>query len=284
MVVEDDRRREHHAARRRRRRAPGTRRRWRRRPPAARAHCGGSSSDSEPPVARPRAAGGGDQRATQPLRPVRAGRCRRWGAVLDPDADHASRRTATRAARRRGDHADPQRLPGAHQRPTSAPPVAQLLGLGAARRPRTSSRPVQRDVERELGLARLVPRHVGASPTSSRSTARSRPGPLDRRCCTWRKRTVTVSTAPAPSTSTSDRCDERSLGSSAHDVLGHQHAPLPAHLVLRRAGAVGVEHVALVEHGVRDARALASDGRSPSSSRAAAVSVSSQPTRPCRPR
>jgi hypothetical protein len=37
----------------------------------------------------------------------------------------------------------------------------------------------------------------------------------------------------------------------AGDHVGrHQHAPLEADLVLGRGGAVGIEHVALVEHGV----------------------------------
>ena len=65
---------------------------------------------------------------------------------------------------------------------------------------------------------------------------------------------------------------------------GHQHAPLPAHLVLRRRGAVGVEHVALVEHRVGDRRARTRVGHRGSrhvrAPRASRSSASSQPTQP----
>ena len=53
----------------------------------------------------------------------------------------------------------------------------------------------------------------------------------------------------------------RSEGSRGDHVGGHQHAPLEAHLVLRRGGAVGVEHVALVEHRVGEPRAPRRSGQ-----------------------
>ena len=72
------------------------------------------------------------------------------------------------------------------------------------------------------------------------------------RCCTCRQRTRTCRTGVAPgSTMHSVRTDER----SETVALGYgrdEHAELPADLVLAGRGAVRVEHVALVEHGVGD--------------------------------
>ena len=131
----------------------------------ATAHCGGSSSDTNDASVDLEQQVAGDQRAAQPLRPVR--RLGRLGGPVRFSTRRVSSVTAYGdTGARRGRHPQRERLAGAHQ---------------PARRPRLSTsrsrrrdgkverrRLVERDLEDRLNLDGLVPRHVDGVAVSSR--------------------------------------------------------------------------------------------------------------------
>ena len=217
----------------------------------------------------------GHERATQPLRPVRRRFRGRSGAVLDA---HGEQRDGVRRHRLLdgGRHPQGERFAGPHQ-----PAAGDRLDRAAARdRQVERRRLVEGDVEDRLLLDRLVPRHedrvTGVEPFDSHAV-----GVLDRPVLDVqephgrphrRRLAVDHHRRPAP----------RPLGRVPLDRVGrHQHAPLPAHLVLRRARAVRVEHVPLVEHGVGDGARLRQRPRHERASRSSLATTSSQPTSPC---
>ena len=287
MVVQDDRRRQHHAD------LVG---RWPQHREDAVVHAGFRQrprplrrvqQGEEPPVLHLEQLVRGHERVPQPGGPVRAGGALRGGAVLDADGDHGDgvRRLGVLHP---GDHADPHRLPGPHQTAHDTALVAQLLGLGA---PVHLEGPVGRfgrHIERDLLFPGLVPRDVGRLADVQRAdrlegvTDPALHGALlhlEEPSDQAHRRLSAVDEHLAGVRRTLARVE-------CHDRLGHQHPPLPAHHVLRRAGPVGVEHVALVEHRVGHA-ARRLERRwcgHPSASSSRAVTVASQPTWPRRPR
>ena len=177
---------------------------------------------------------------------------RRESSAPGPGAHSEVTRTRPDTARARGT-----------ARPTT--PVAgqqapRIAALGAAE---TALRSVRRRGSREIGG-----RSISCSTASSHgthfapSTSSSSTGPIHcplatagraSAVCTCRHRTRTCSAARRPGSTTHSVRHRRALR-RRRARLGrrHQHAELPAHLVLPRRRPVRIQHVALVEHGVGD--------------------------------
>ncbi len=255
VVVEDDRRGEHHRVV-----AAGTEHREE---PVVRAGVGewprplgrigrreeASSVDAEQQVV-------GDQCAAQPGRPSRSapggragGRGRR--AVVDPHRQHPDgvRRVGAFDVAR-----DPEakRLPDPDQAAAhAAVRVAQLLDLPPAFHLEHDLAVVALDGHVVLARYRLVEggvRRVADVEAVHRVEAFAGP-PFDGAVLELEE--AHGDGEPAASVDEHLGAVGGGLGPVlGHDVGRHQHAPLEAHLVLHRLGAVGIEHVALVEHGV----------------------------------
>ena len=273
VVVEDDRRAQHHAGlvvrpRQHREDAVVLARRHESLRPLRRVEQGHErrAVDLEQHVA-------GDQRAAQPLRPVGRRHPASCGAVLDGQGQQGDGVRRHRPLDR-GGHAHGERS-------RRAP-----AGRRGRPRPRRPPAPTGR---------RSCPRRAGR-----RARARPRPPrPRARRRCPRRpacstRPAVVVLDRPVLHVQEPDggpqrggvavdddgRPAPRPLGLvESHGVGRHQHAPLPAHLVLRRARAVRVEHVPLVEHGVRDRAGL----RRARASRVRLARAAAPPPRPSRP-
>ena len=157
----------------------------------------------------------------------------------------------------------------------SAPPSKART----ARVPRPDlEEPERREVDGPVD--RLVPFHIelaadleaadagevrpSTSPPVQRASTTSGAGPAGTGCECRAREPV------PPRRGTRSGPTNRSEPSSSLNLAGHEHAELPAHLVLPRRRPVGVEHVALVEDGIGDRlrrrEAVASpDAHSPSS-------------------
>ncbi len=143
----------------------------------------------------------------------------------------------------------------------------------------------------ETGSTAIRSRSISCSTASSHATQRapststlsagSKPRPSGRatstwRCCTWRQRMRTDTVASPPgSTTTSVRIAERSRAIGLRAGRRDEHTELPSELVLAGRGAVRVQHVPLVEHGVGHGPRVATDR-----SGSVAGSTSRPPRRP----
>ena len=209
------------------------------------------------------------------------------GPVLDPDRDlrDGVRRLGVLHLR---DHSHLERDPGPDQPADHTVLVAELLGLRPALDLEVPVRGLGGHLDRELMLARLVPRDVRRVADVQRPRGFvAVPDPALDRALLHLEEPHGDPHRRGPAVDEHLAAVEGAFaGVEGDDVLGHQHAPLPAHLVLRGGGAVGVQHVALVEHRVGQAagarEAVGCRAHSPASSSSAAI-VSSQPTSPRRP-
>ena len=189
-------------------------------------------------------------------------------------AGTACGRSGRPSRRRRRRPARPPRRPGCQRR--SAPSSAAFRRVRTPRRTPTAAPRTRR------------PRPSSArdrSSTASSSTGSVRPSPTRRstaRCCSCRNPGAGSPTRPPSLPRSTRHWADRRVSSPMPRVGGPrraEHAELPAGLVLRRARAVRVEQVALVEHRVGDRAGLVRVFMSRLRRRAArAASARSRPT------
>ena len=216
------------------------------------------------------------------------------GTVVDAGTEHEQPRIRP-GPTRQGDAAV-QRPASAHQPADQLPVLAQLLDVlpaGAARRASDSPtrRPAVRSSKgRDLAGHRLVEGGSSEVPSTEQLVDRAATRPVS-------PPLHDAATAPAGSARhTSDGCARPRLEDAPRpDIEVSSPAPasaaparpedaeLPAHLVLRASRAVGVEQVALVEHGVGDLAGARSTWarvttRSPSAAASRSAMVCSQAT------
>ncbi len=244
---------------------------------AALAHCGRVGHRQERP--------GGQARASDGRRPATCGsaasrsgrRPRRGGPVAGvlhhrgqpharaygPGSSAAVSRT-TPSSRCAAAHQPPDRPPGV---------VAHRLGLLAGRPGRTGSvhvlaRPVRRPARRARRAPRRprprasAPGRRSSSSVGPSGTPPSGAGPLDDRGAGRAGSAARPAARRRCAAPSGTRCaGGRARRCPPPQAGRHQDAELPAQPVLGGRGAVGVEHVALEEHGVGDRRAASNRRR-----------------------
>ena len=236
---------------------------------------GGSSSDTKAPSSTRQERVHGDERAGQHRVAVGAASPHHVGGVLDLDGH--LRRSASGAVGPRGRHADhavdaprrahrpPDERAGGPDRASSSLVVGgeAMIGARRGRRPRAAGGTVR-------GRSRARPPRPTA-PTGRRRRRGCRPARSRRGVARLDGTVLHLQAAHAHGCSGRRRRDRprpRCASTTRSDAFGggvgrrHEHAELPAQLVLPGRRPVRVEHVALVEDGVGDARRATVERRS----------------------